>query len=208
MEKGYKKVYWGLIVAIFNFHIGPINILPDFLGYFLISSGLSIIQDEDKHDSFKISTIIAGALTFYSLMTSILVITGGVGFFNYKILNNNIMKIGSTLLISALNLVMDFNILSGTKSLLMNVEKSEAAELTDKIQRNYTYLYIIALLLISISFNISNEVFIISVTVYLIIIRLYFVSIIRRIRKYFDSENENQGSDTDLSNENIGHDAK
>lgn len=28
MEAGYKKIFWGFLITIFNINLGPINILP------------------------------------------------------------------------------------------------------------------------------------------------------------------------------------
>lgn len=202
--KGYNKIFWGLIFVVFNINLGPINILPDFLGYFLISIGLSAIQNEYDHDSFKLAAIIANILGAYTLITSILAFVSGG---SYEIFNNSIVNIGFTLLVSAANLVMEFNILSGTASIFKDMEKLEEAEETYKIQRNYTYLCIIALFFISIIFNISNisnSIIALIMVIYYLIVRIYYISVIRRIIKFFD--NETIGYETDMANENLDDD--
>lgn len=46
--KGYKLLFWGMIFLTFNINVGFINILPDFLGYILIYSGLNILSSQHK----------------------------------------------------------------------------------------------------------------------------------------------------------------
>ena len=46
--KGYKLLFWGMIFLTFNINLGFINILPDFLGYILIYSGLNILSSQHK----------------------------------------------------------------------------------------------------------------------------------------------------------------
>lgn len=195
---GYKKIFWGLIFVVFNINLGLINILPDFLGYFLISMGLSAIQNECEHSSFKLAGMIANILGIYNLITSVFTILNG----GYEFFGNNVPGMGLTLLVIAANLVMDFNILSGTISIFNNMEKTEEAEETYKIQRKYTYLSIVALFLMSIIFNISSEVIASVIIIYNLIIRIYYIVIIRRIKKFFD--NEEILSDTFVQDESFG----
>ncbi|NYB72987.1 hypothetical protein HZF24_02395 [Sedimentibacter hydroxybenzoicus DSM 7310] len=202
--KGYNKVFWGLIFVVFNINLGPVNILPDFLGYFLISIGLSAIQNEYEHDSFKLAAVIANILGAYTLITSILAFVSGG---SYEIFNNNVFNIGIALLVSAANLVMEFNILSGTASIFKDMEKLEDEEETYKIQRNYTYLCIIALFFMSITFNIfniSNSAIALIIVVYYLIVRIYYITVIRRIKKIFD--NGTMGYEINMPNENLEDD--
>ena len=201
MKQGYNKIFWGLVFVVFNINLGLINVLPDFLGYFLISLGIGAIQNEYEHDSFKLAAITANILGVYTLITSILTFASGG---SYEIFNNNILKIGLFLLVNAANLVMEFNILSGTASIFKYIEKPEEAEETYKIQRNYTYLCIIALFLMSITFNISNSTIALIMVIYYLIIRIYYFSVIRRIKKLFN--NEEFLLETDVQDEDFRED--
>lgn len=45
-ESGYNKLAWGMMFIIFNINLGPINILPNFIGYLLILSGFTILSEQ------------------------------------------------------------------------------------------------------------------------------------------------------------------
>ncbi len=41
MNKELNKIFWGLVIISLDFNLRFVNILPDFLGYIIIYSGLS-----------------------------------------------------------------------------------------------------------------------------------------------------------------------
>lgn len=180
MEQGYKNVFWGSLIVLFNINIGFINIMPNFLGYFIIGLGLVKMLDEFDNKGFRVAKKIANLLFVYTLCMSILNIIGFsemVGYSNeyhYK----NIIDIGLSVLVSIFNLLMTFDILSGTINLYLSREQDNQANFLVRSQRTYTVLFILSLILISISFNISNGFYTGFVAVYMIIVQLYFVKII------------------------------
>ena len=189
MEKGYKKVFWGFLITIFDINIGSINILPDFIGYFIMGSGIYTLYSEFKNDNFKIANTLANFLMGYSLI---------MGIVDYAILTNNIgsglyehpvyIIIGFILsiVISSVILIMAFKIISGFVDLYLHREMEDEVNILINKQKNYTVLTITGLLLISVSLNISNEYFITASTFFLIAVNLYFAVILRGILR--DSE--------------------
>ena len=53
MEAGYKKIFWGFLITIFNINLGTINILPDFVGYYIMGSGTYKIYEQYENGNFK-----------------------------------------------------------------------------------------------------------------------------------------------------------
>lgn len=47
-ESGYNKIFIGMLFIIFDINLGLINILPDFIGYMFIYSGLSILTPQNR----------------------------------------------------------------------------------------------------------------------------------------------------------------
>lgn len=64
-ESAYNKLSWGMVFIIFNINLGPINILPNFIGYLLILSGLSVLSEQ--HPAFEKGKIPAGILVIITL---------------------------------------------------------------------------------------------------------------------------------------------
>jgi hypothetical protein len=44
---GYNRLFCGIIFVIFNLNFGPVNLLPDFLGYIIILSGLNLLEEQN-----------------------------------------------------------------------------------------------------------------------------------------------------------------
>jgi len=62
--KGYKRLFWGILIISFNINLGFINKLPDFLGYIFIYSALGILSSQHKlYEKGKLPAIILIFLT-------------------------------------------------------------------------------------------------------------------------------------------------
>lgn len=43
--EGFQKIFWGLFLVFFEFHVIVVDILPDPIGYYLVFSGLNILTN-------------------------------------------------------------------------------------------------------------------------------------------------------------------
>ena len=186
MERGYEKIFWGILISLFDINLGPVNILPDFIGYFIIGSGIYKLYEGFENKDFKTADSLANFLVVYSLFMSVL----NYGFSNNLIgtdLNSHPIKIvidfGLSIFVSSLILIMAFNIISGSITLFLIREQNDEASDLEKTQRKYTVLFISGLILEGISFNISNEYFVFAWKIYMILVILYFAKIVSSIRK-------------------------
>ena len=60
----YNKLFWAMIFITFDINLGPINILPNFIGYMLIYSALNQLQLQHKiYEKGKTCSIILTILT-------------------------------------------------------------------------------------------------------------------------------------------------
>ena len=68
MNVGFIRIFWGLLFVVLDIRINSVDlILPDFVGYILIVSGLSQLVPHDK--SFRTARLVAVVLIFVSLTT-------------------------------------------------------------------------------------------------------------------------------------------
>lgn len=47
LYSGISKVAWGYIFLFFDFNLGTVSILPDFVGYLLFLSAIGLLQEEE-----------------------------------------------------------------------------------------------------------------------------------------------------------------
>lgn len=65
---GYHKMMWGLILILIDIRIMGLDIMPDFIGYIMIVSGLGILADQnDFYTKAKPYALILFFLSFFDL---------------------------------------------------------------------------------------------------------------------------------------------
>src|SRR5688500_17953095 len=68
MSVGFKRIFWGLLFVVFDIRISSVDlILPDFVGYIFIVSGLSFLVPH--HQWFRTARVLAIIMIFVSLAT-------------------------------------------------------------------------------------------------------------------------------------------
>ena len=68
MNAGFIRIFWGLLFVALDIRISSIDlILPDFVGYILIASGLTFLVPH--HQWFRTARLVAIILVFVSLTT-------------------------------------------------------------------------------------------------------------------------------------------
>lgn len=68
MNVGFNLIFWGLLFVVLDIRISSVDlVLPDFVGYILIASGLSRLASH--HQWFRTARILAIVLVFVSLTT-------------------------------------------------------------------------------------------------------------------------------------------
>lgn len=68
MNVGFNRIFWGLLFVVLDIRISSVDlVLPDFVGYILIASGLSRLAPH--HQWFRTARILAIVLVFVSLTT-------------------------------------------------------------------------------------------------------------------------------------------
>lgn len=183
MEHSFKKIFWGFLITIFNINIGPINLLPDFLGYLIISSGLKELSSVAGSKNYIKASKAANFLVFYSIVSYI-----AFNMVNYDYSYNMILENGVTVLGGSIKLFMCFYILSGAIEYFLSVNKENLAEKTSSSQKKFTLLQIICLLINCAYINISNEVFAAAAVIAMLGVQIYFASIISKLSKLINED--------------------
>ena len=195
MKGSFNKIYWGFIIVLFNINIGPINLMPDFIGYFLMSSGLYEIINKFESKSLNKAKSIINFLFVYTLFNSIFDFIGfedlfisysNNDFYYILISYKSVIDLSLTMFISLVKLLATFKVLSGSIELYLSSEQQFKAETMERSQRSYTVMSLIGLFAITISLNISNEYFSVGAAVFLIGVYIYYAVLLRRIRNDFN----------------------
>lgn len=72
MKDQYNKLFWGIILATFHINLGMIRILPEFIGWWMVSSACYELYDISKNTKFMKARKVSGAMAIWSLAASLL----------------------------------------------------------------------------------------------------------------------------------------
>lgn len=182
MEKRYKNIFWGYIILL-------INILPEFIGFLLISTAVEEIIREFDNEAFKKSLRLGYFMTLCTLIIFIAAITG----VDYLLIKDNfayefILRRAFEFLLYIVSLVMSYNILSGTIDLYLSKDRVYYAGIIEGSQKLFIILSIVGLIIEVVSINIVNDFYLGFAGIYNVIIMIYYVRIINKIKNSFNED--------------------
>ena len=76
MFRGYRRIFWGILLLLFHINIGPVQVLPNFAGYMLMLSGISHLKNVADSNGLRRASIVAGIMIVESLFEFVLPFSG------------------------------------------------------------------------------------------------------------------------------------
>lgn len=177
MIKGYKKVFWGTILTVFHFNIGQMEILPEFIGILIVSSGIRELLDRYDNSNHRIALKINNIKALISFITVILPFVGIENYFG------NIISIIWFNINCALEIMFIVKLLKGTSEVLT---ENFNAYLGNKYNNNaiiYIYLYSIVVIICNINFIFMSGLISFLIAIYALIIILWVAFSFRKLYK-------------------------
>ncbi len=149
MAEGYRRIFWGILVATFNISVGPLRILPAFVGWLMVMSGLSRFEESLEEQEYAVIRKKSLVLVLLSLGGAILSLAG------YGELGHQPILLFLPLIVMIAELVVFHGILDLSVEVLKRDQYLEQAEVL--IVKDRTYLVLIGLslvfLVISLTFG-------------------------------------------------------
>lgn len=180
MSEGYRKIFWGIFIATFNINIGIVKILPAFVGFIVISSGINNILQEANYDSFK-------KAKRYSDYTGLILFLGGILSLSGVNLESNIFIQLLPIAYLTLELLLFYKVFEGSIEKLSHDDESTLAMLVYEFENKQRF-YIISSIIInlflmfSITFNWESQTF---AAILLIILRIFLMTSMSRLKKLY-----------------------
>lgn len=140
MAEGYRRIFWGILVATFNISIGPLKILPAFVGWLMVMSGLSRFEQHLEEGTY--ATIRRKTMVLVGLSLGGAILTFG----SYGELGHQPLLLFMPLVVMIAELVVFHGILAISVEVLQERQCREQAEET--IGKDRTYLVLMGLSLV------------------------------------------------------------
>lgn len=179
--KGYNRLFWGIIITIFHINIGYINIIPDFIGYILIYSGLNILALQHKvYEKAKMPAALLVLLTLKDIWNDP----------NNNILTGQIYKLSlATLIISTLvaiiKLYLIYLLCNGIYEICKERGLEEIMSSAKNIWKNYFFVALAYLIYAPFSINLEQVpriIIIIIIGVIQIVISISLALMLKKCR--------------------------
>lgn len=143
MYNGLTKIFWGIFIATFSINLPPIKILPEFVGFIVISSGINSIYNLYNADEFR------KALDFSRILIAISLLGGLVNLFTQETYEYYLVLQLWPVVFMTIELVMFYYLFAGFESYLNEIGEGEIAKGLVENSRIYIIIFIIDLMIIS-----------------------------------------------------------
>ncbi|MDD6795895.1 MAG: hypothetical protein PUE01_10890 [Clostridiaceae bacterium] len=171
MINGYKKMLIGFIFVTLNVNIGSVSILPDFVGYILILSGINIELERRANNELELASKFCKILILMSTISFGLDIV----YFNqgYKM---PLYMIWICILM-IMEIIMVYNLLYGSKDLLENMNYDCL-----KLANMYVIISAVNLVLININLVFMASIIRIITAIIAILLKLKIISLCNKLQ--------------------------
>ncbi|MDF2904708.1 MAG: hypothetical protein K0R34_29 [Herbinix sp.] len=180
MFKGFRTIFWGIFFVTFHINLGPIAILPVFVGYMIVLSGIDHLQE-------SFDTLIFQKLRITSIL---LMILGVISFVLLWAPQHSIIMNFYPLLFSVLELILVYNILEGSIEKLITVNDTDVAMNYRSEQRTYTVFMTIYIIGMCIAITIVESTLAFVMIIIGLFLRLWLMIMLGRLKRTFQEPQE------------------
>ncbi len=174
MAEGYRIIFWGILFITFHINLGPIPILPNFVGYIIVLRGIDHLQREFPSINFKRAHDTSMLLTILSV----------IGFLLIWAPQQSIIMSYSSLLFSVLEVLLVYYILEGSIEKLLALDSKTLADDYRREQRIYTVLMTIYVIGMCITITIAESSSIAVAILFIgICLRIWLMMILGRLKR-------------------------
>lgn len=175
MGEAYRKIFWGIFILTFHINLGPLQILPNFVGYFLMVSATTMLFDRHGISSFRNAKHMAAVLGVLSLLENLYFFMGQVAFAPYTFFG--------PLLFGVLELLFFYQVLGGYALSLELYGQQEERERKLRLQRKVTVLLAVQTGLYFAASVLYLTSFLSFLVLFFILMRIYLMSIFAQLRR-------------------------
>jgi hypothetical protein len=173
MFKGFRTIFWGIFFITFHINIGPIPILPAFVGYMYVSRGIDNLRDEFSSPYFWRARIVSLLLTILAVFSFLLIF----------VQQQHLLTDYYLLLFSILELFLIYYILEGSREYFAVMNREELISSYRNEQRAYTVFMTIYIIGLCIAITIGEGTLSFAMILIGIFLRLWLMTMLGRLKR-------------------------
>ncbi len=179
MFDGFRIIFWGIFFVTFHINLGPIAILPAFVGYMMVSRGIDHLQAEFASGHFEKARRTSFCLTILGVFSFLLI---------WSPVQNSILLSYYPLLFSVLELLLVFYILEGSiERFIISDRKDRAGDYRSE-QRTYSVFMTMYIIGMCIAITINEGTFSFVMLILGLFLRLWLMVMLGRLKRVSQEE--------------------
>ena len=185
MAAGYKKIFWGLFFVTFSLNLGPLQVLPPFVGWLIVLSGLKEVigaleSFPRAKESFQRAKTFGGILVGFTLLGTLgSLAVGGeltdVPLFTFY-----------PVIVIVLNILTFFYILQGTHEVFTSLELKALEKENEEKTQIYLFIVIASTLLLAVALFFHHDMGMIFGALLGIAAVIFLLVHIHRLKKFWE----------------------
>lgn len=177
MREGYKKIFWGILIATFRIHLGPITIIPAFIGWIIVVTGLSQLNRNARGGGFSKAWSIAMILVALNIIVSLGLFLDGIQIENFLPFSFY------PLIAMGIELVFFHSVLRASVDFFDTMGLKESTEKYIHKDRTFIIIMGITMVLLAFSLLINDNITGLIATVIAAVMRIYMLTILYSLTK-------------------------
>ncbi|SEN49876.1 hypothetical protein SAMN04488134_101225 [Amphibacillus marinus] len=145
--QSYRRIFWSFIFATFNLHIGALTIIPPFIGWIVVYSGLLTLGIKAREQALARQRITCVCLIVLSALNGFLMLINASGLFRMLL----------PILVMVGELVFFHFLFSAIVEHFKTIEYFELATIYAKKDRTYLVLKGLATLFMTVSLSLNHQ---------------------------------------------------
>ncbi len=177
MRDGYNKIFCSVIIATFSINLGAFQILPAFIGWMVVSSGLSMLEEDSESIEYDRPKLISYILIGATLVGSIITL------FQSGQINPSIPLLFYPMIVMIVELSMFHRIFEAAVRDFTALDKRDLAELYTGKDRAFIMLSGASIILVTVSIFLNLVTVAFFAGIFALIARIYLLTAIRSLGK-------------------------
>ena len=174
MVEGFRTIFWGIFFVTFHINLGPIAILPLFVGYMIVSRGINHLREEFDTVHFEKARRISFWLTLLGVFSFLLI---------WSPVQNTILLSYYPLLFSILELLLVYNLLEGSIERFITGDNKDVADNYRSEQRTYIVFMTIYIIGMCIAITIGENTLAFVMLIIGLFLRLWLMVMLGRLKR-------------------------
>lgn len=179
MYNGYNRVFWGIVIATFHINLGMVKILPPFVGFAIMLSGISCLYKETNIESFERAKIFTIIQITISIIAEIMD-ASSIELTNFFMLNEVWIVFHSVI-----ELLIFYKLFEASIQHFNNTDSCDLAEETIKKLKAYIIVSVISIIFLNFSYAFNIEYLMAIVGIALLTLHIYLMTIISEFKKHY-----------------------